>query len=340
MATTEIAKAIKNLASETLKASLKAVQEDASGEKDELQNGYQNAVLNVGVKGFISKLKEDSAKSSLQVLGKANAEGKTLDELKISLGEILLTGSGIHGLIDKAGEALLKQYCETLGLEASDRDDMIKQIADEVMLTGMESFLNKLNLPILKLHCTEMGLTTTGTKKALVEKLMVHIFELEPLEDEKENGKTKPKKDKKKEKTEKSKKRSRSASASKSPKPKKAKTREEKPKKEKKVKAPKEAKKREKFVAPPLDTIRKGKFDTYNDLYDNFNLPDLQGYCKKESIPSSGKKKDIIKRILGYLETGKVEPQIAKKRGKPKKKIAPKTKKQKTSTDKADAKSS
>jgi len=340
MATTEIAKAIKNLAAETLKNSLKAVEEDAAGEKDELQNGYQNAVLNVGVRGFIAKLKESGAKASLQALGKTGVEGKTLDELKAALSEAL-TGAGIHGLIDKAGEDLLKQYCETLGLEASDREDMIKQIADEVMLTGMESFLNKLTLPILKSHCTEMSLTTNGSKKILVERLMVHIFELEPLEEEKENGKAKPKKDKKKEKTEKSKKWSRSASASKSPKPKKAKTKEEKPKKEKKPKVSKEAKKREKFVAPPLDTIRKGKFDTYVDLYDNFNLPDLQGYCKQESIPSSGKKKEIIKRILGYLETGKIETQTAKKRGKPKKKSTPATKKQKTkSTDKGEAKTS
>lgn len=100
---------------------------------------------------------------------------------------------------------------------------------------------------------------------------MVHIFELEPLGAEDKEEKSKDTKKKSKEKKEKEK---------------------------------KEAKKREKFVAPPLDTIAKGKFDTYVALYDNFNLPDLVNYCKKHDLKTSGKKKEVIQRILHYLNTG------------------------------------
>ena len=58
-------------------------------------------------------------------------------------------------------------------------------------------------------------------------------------------------------------------------------------------------------MAPPLDTIRKGKYDTYVDLFDNFNLPDLVQYCKNNELKTSGKKKDVINRILAFMKTGK-----------------------------------
>jgi len=244
-----------------------------------------------------------------------------------------LKDAGIGGLIDKADEELLKNFCETLGLESTDRVDMIKQIADEVMLTGMESFLNKLNLPVLKSHCMEMELLASGTKIQLVERLMVHIFELEPLEDEKKKEKsTSPDKKKDKSKVGKGKEKSGNKKKDKKETPEKEKTAEKKAiKKDKGEPSPK----RTKFVAPPLDTIRKGKFDTYVDLYDNFNLPDLQDYCKKEGLKVSGKKPVLIKRILNYLVTGKKEEPgtVGKKRKaeeSPKKKET--TKKQKKET--------
>jgi len=327
MTTSEIGKAIKNLEVASLKNALKALDVDGAGEKEELQSRYQNTVLAVGLKSFLGKLKEKTAEASIQALGKS-ATGKSSDEIKASLAEIL-ADTGIHGLVDKAGDDLLKQYCETLGLEASDRDDMIKQIADEVMLTGMESFLNKLSLPILKSHCTEMQLPTTGPKKALVERLMVFIFELEPLEQE--NEKDKPKKEKKKKEKSSDSGKEKSKSKAKKEESKTSTEESEESKKEgSKTEKKAEPKKREKFVAPPLETIRKGKFDTYTDLYDNFNLPDLHSYCKQENLKASGKKKDVIKRILHYLETGEVEkPTDTKKRGK-KKQGGPSVKKQKT----------
>lgn len=79
-----------------------------------------------------------------------------------------------------------------------------------------------------------------------------------------------------------------------------------------------------------MSDIRKGKFDTYTALYDNFNLPDLVAYCKQESLKVSGKKPELIKRIVKYIETGEKEvPQKSGKRGRGKKAAAT-TKKQKS----------
>jgi len=65
-----------------------------------------------------------------------------------------------------------------------------------------------------------------------------------------------------------------------------------------------------------LETIKKGGYDTKVALYDNFNLPDLAKFCKEKGIKSSGKKNDLIKRILHYLATGEV---AAPKKEKPSK---------------------
>jgi len=198
--TSEIAKAIGGLSEGTLKASLEQLaatlpalkdKQLESLSKDDLLQRYQEAVLDVGLYNFVDKLNSSDLKSSCATLG---LEQKDDEECKKELKE-KLEGSkgGINGLIEKADESLLKKFCATLGLEPDDKDDMIKQIADEVMLTGMESFLNKLTTPNLKGHCSEMKLSTGGNKSQMVERLMVNIFELEPLEGEESKSKEKSK---------------------------------------------------------------------------------------------------------------------------------------------------
>jgi len=224
MTTQEIAKAISHLEIDTLKAALGAVGRQGSGNKDEALKGYQDAVLDVGLENFIKKLKDSDLATSCKLVDvdvSKDTDGNR-KALQAAVGKL-----GITKFIDKADEHLLKNYCSTLSLETDGltADDLRKQIADEVMLTGMESFLNKLSVPILRSHCTEMKLTSTGPKKTLVETLMVHIFELEPLEEEddkkstkKEKGKSEKPSKEKKEKTEKA-----------------SKEKKEKPSKEKKV---------------------------------------------------------------------------------------------------------
>jgi len=284
-------------------------------------------VLDVGLENFIKKLKEADLQASCKLVDlepKGDAEANKA-ALQAAVGKL-----GITKFIDKAEGDLLKHYCETLSLDATDlpADDMRKQIADEVMLTGMESFLNKFNVALLKSHCTEMKLSTSGPKKTLVETLMVHIFELEPLdEDEKKKaGKEKPEKESKsstKEKGSKSNGKEKKSKDKESTKEKKSKekgssTRSSKDKeKGTKAKSSKDKKTekptREKFVAPPLETIRKGKYDNFTALYDNFNLPDLVRYCKQQQLRSLGNKRMVIKRILHFLETGEKETTKEKK---------------------------
>lgn len=69
------------------------------------------------------------------------------------------------------------------------------------------------------------------------------------------------------------------------------------------------------WVAPPLSTIVKGAY-TYQTMYDNFNLTDLQQYSKQEGLKGKGVKKDVIRDILRYLETGEKEDESKKKKGK------------------------
>jgi len=86
--------------------------------------------------------------------------------------------------------------------------------------------------------------------------------------------------------------------------------RDSSPKKKSDVKKPA----KEKWVSPPIKTINEGKYDDYTKMFDNFNLPDLQLYCKNEGLKISGRKPDVIKRILLYRKTGEKEEVAPKKR--------------------------
>jgi len=287
MSTQEIDKAIEKLDITTLKESLITLKVPCDSEKDILRQRYQESVLTVGLKNFIHKLKPIDIQNVCKAMKIPDSEKEVMEAL-----EDVAIKNGINGLVEAVDGDLLKNFCETLGLDCSDATDMKKQIADEVMLTGMESLLNRLSKILLQKHASEMGIKSSGEKKELVERLMVHIFELEPLE-EIEKTKIKPKKEKKKKKELESK----------------PTKKEKKPKEKKEPQEKKEPVKREKFVAPPLDTICKGKYDSYTALYDNFNLPDLVNYCKQEDLKTTGKKKDVIKRMLHYLHTGEKEEQ-------------------------------
>jgi len=291
-------------------------------------------VLETGVKNFVGKLADKDIRAALKALGMEETdkkkEGKTL--------ETALLTSGINGLLNKAEDKLLTTFCETLGLGNSERTAMIKEIADEVMLTGMESFLNQMSSAILKPHCSELKLALNGTKKEMVERLMVHIFELEPLDEgEEDKGKKGGKKATNKA-TKKERSKSPKKETEKKEEKKKKEPREKSPKKPKEPKPKAEPKKKEKFVAPPLDTIG-SKYKTYVDLYDNFNLPDLTGYCKNNSLKSGGAKKEVIKRILAHLSGEPEKTKAPKKRkatGAPTKKKT--TKKAKTDKKEGEAK--
>jgi len=161
--------------------SLKHFNISSTGDKEALLSRYQKKVLEVGVANFIKKLKSAEVKASCKALSVKTSSDN--EETRNSLEEKVST-DGINALIEAVDESTLKKFCSTLSLEPGVRGEMIQQIADEVMLTGMESFLNKLPVGLLKSHCQELKLDTNGAKNDLVERLMVSIFELEPLNDD------------------------------------------------------------------------------------------------------------------------------------------------------------
>jgi len=305
----EIATATKVLSTQTLGDVLKQFGKDSIGEKDTLLARYQSTVLNAGLENFLLKLSGENLKDTCKSFElKSNGTEKQLHKtLKQALSD-----KGINDLLSKVDLDLLKRYSTLLALDRTDNgEELKKQVSDELMLTGMESFLNKLTLALLKAHCSEMNLEfkSNAQKKELVDKLMVHIFELEPLPED--ASKVKDKSPKTKEKKEKQ--------------PKKEVVKEPKPK-------------REAWVAPPLDTIAKGQHDNFTAIFDNFNIPDLHKFCKDKGLKISGKKKDIIKRIIAYLETGNTEePAKKRKRPIPKEKSKSPTKKQKVSKEETQA---
>lgn len=63
-------------------------------------------------------------------------------------------------------------------------------------------------------------------------------------------------------------------------------------------------------VVHPRSNIKKGI--TGDDLQNLYNLTDLQEYCKQNDIIHTGKKPQLIKRIIQYLETGQKTPKKPK----------------------------
>lgn len=332
--TEEIETAVKKL-DKSLKSALKHFDISSTGTKEKLAERYKQKVLEVGAQNFINHLKAPELKSACKAMKVKATEKEQAAALMEKVAKV-----GISELIDSVDPELLAKFCSTLGLEITEKDEMAKQIADEIMLTGMESFLNQLDVAVLKSHCTELELDTEGTKKDLVERLMVSIFALEPLEDDDKKSKTSKNSSKKESSKKESSKRESSEKKSSKKSSSSSSEEESSPKKKSSSSSKKTTKKatssgnkRTAWVAPPLETIKKGKYDTYTALYDNFNLPDLVKYCKQKSLVCSGKKKDVINRILGYLKTGVVEE--PKKKGKKRKAASSAskkaTKKQKTS---------
>jgi hypothetical protein len=332
--TEEIEKALGKLDSKSLKATLEHFKLSTSGDKDALLNRYKNKVIEVGIALFVKKLKGPDVKACCKALG-VKASGD--EESRSSLEEAVIK-KGIEGLLEAVEDSTLKKFTSTLGLQAGNHKEMVQQIGDEVMLTGMESFLNQLPVELLRNHCEELELPDRGSKKDLVEKLMVEIFELEPLADD--DKKSKSKKDDKKKSSEKKsseKKKSKKEEASSDEESGGSKRKRSSSSSKKSSKKGSGAK-RTAWVAPPLETIAKGKHDTYTALYDNFNLPDLVKFCKQKKLVCSGKKKDVINRILAYLKTGVPEEPKKKRKRKAssskKKEKGPAAKKQKTSGSK------
>lgn len=178
--TDEISKTIAQLTTDTIRDSLKQAKRKSQGNKAILVKNYETAVLDVGIEVFIARLSADLIATSAKAVELDESKLGPNQTLKQGLTELVQT-KGLSSMLGKADEDLLKKFNQALGLEVEDTTDAAKKIADEVMLVGMEGFLKKLSQAILKKHCDELKLPKSGTAGNLVERLMVHIFELEPL---------------------------------------------------------------------------------------------------------------------------------------------------------------
>jgi len=366
----EINTALNKLSLATLKDSLKGNKNMDDKDKNALLAIYKDQLFRKTSVDFLNKIAEKEHKEICELL-KVKTSTKKKD------GEAIIDNLAKDqdlkkkNMLNSSSNDLLKTFGTVLGLEhdssKSTKEEIVHGLSEEILLSGMKSFLTSLNSPALKAHCTDLSVSNTGKKADLVESLMNCIFDLSPEETAKEKAAEKETASSSKEE---SKKRQRSNSPSKSPKkedkekkekngkpsspkkskkengndnkpserpPRKAVTKaaEEREKaKEKKEKVP--APKKEKYVAPPLTTIVKGQNDTHDKLFQLFNTTDLIDYCREKKMKVSGKKVELIKRILAYLETGVIAEDKPKKRKTSKKsnskseKKEPTAKKQKT----------
>ena len=168
----EIEISISKLDDILLKDTLNYWNLSTSGEKDELLERYKKKVIDVGFLKFLKKIKIKEREEILKYLNIEYRKNWKEELYKI----------GIFNLMETVNESILKKFCHIVGLECSEKQSMIEQLIDEIILNGMELFLSQLSVILLKNHCSQLSLLTSGSKDDLVERLMVSIFELEPLE--------------------------------------------------------------------------------------------------------------------------------------------------------------
>jgi len=203
--TKEIGQMINGLNLSTLKdsitASKKGTAKNLPSKKADIINKYQETVVEFGVENFVTKI-DDALKDALSNAGITGGK----EELQKHI-----TSDGLEKYLQKCDKSLLNQYQTKLGLDASENSkELAKQIEDEIVLNGMKLFLSALKVDILKKYCEELELPRkAGLKKEhLVDRLMVHTFQLEPqFPDADEKGeKTEEKKTSKRSKEKKEKK--------------------------------------------------------------------------------------------------------------------------------------
>jgi len=282
----EINKAVSKLDIDLVKKSLTLDYGDISGTDQEVIKKFENAVELTGIKEFMRSMDNTQMDSAVQSLS------LTLDDetQKRNVLETTIQELGLDAFFKRCDKPILMKFCENLGLqETKEKNDMEEQLADEVILTGMKAFLNKLPLSILKSYCKRFELKTKGAKTQLVESLMVFIFELEPLGEAAGQASTNGDEASTPSKKEKEKKEIKT----------------EAQEKETNEKAATPSTPQKNAPRPSISTIVKGM--TYTQMFDTFNLTDLVQYCKEKNMKSTGKKPVVIKRILQYLESGTLE---------------------------------
>lgn len=222
----------------------------------------------------------------------------------------LMEGGLLQFLSDRCPVNLLRSLSQQLGLDALPRSELQEaterehQLADEIMLGGVEALLFALPPALLRVLCKELALDVApAATEELADAIMTHLFDLQPLPQRKLEAKRRHREAEEPEADRPSRREGRSeggrseggrsASAS--------------------SKAARErVRGKSRYKAPPLSNIKRGI--TKQELHDLYNFTDLQEFCRSQGLDYTGKKAVLIRRIVTFLDTGDKGAQKPRKR--------------------------
>jgi len=243
---------------------------------------------------------------------------KTKEELNLYINQIGIT----KFLKDNLTADILADFCNAY--DKNYQMENFKEIADEIMLNGMQIWLESFPQELLIDFCKGLSISfNQSDNEDIIDSIMVKIFNLKP-KTEVEQLKDEDEEASKSEESERStpKKSKRMKSSSETPKSKKGSQDGEKGNTEEREennsdsnekirKRPREHsgvspshseeepdKKRNKS---PASTINK---NMPQEELETFTLRDLQKFCKKYKVPYTGKKSEVVARLKKFLDTG------------------------------------
>jgi hypothetical protein len=171
--THELEEAGQKVSLETLKESLRANGGNPDSKKPVVLVRIGDKVIEIGIEVFLDSVEDEWINQACKAAKISDGRGA-----KTRLYDNIVNDLGLDKFLTVCPVALLKEFCRILLLEEGTRDSMAQQITDEIMLTGTKRFFHTLPPPLLKKWCEYLDLKTNGTKKVLVERLMVHIAAL------------------------------------------------------------------------------------------------------------------------------------------------------------------
>ncbi len=152
--TKEISAALQNVNINTIKAALKVGKVNpTSNAKAALIQNFEDVVIKQGISEFVSRLQRKTLKITCRACEIENPRQRALaDEiLRIGIADFLAIKCEVN---------LLREFGRVLGLDKDpvvkyldkSATDLEREIADEIMLIGMEHFLKKMPLELVKVR--------------------------------------------------------------------------------------------------------------------------------------------------------------------------------------------
>eukprot|EP01089_Gocevia_fonbrunei_P021332 TRINITY_DN8245_c0_g1_i2.p1 TRINITY_DN8245_c0_g1~~TRINITY_DN8245_c0_g1_i2.p1 ORF type:complete len:322 (+),score=71.23 TRINITY_DN8245_c0_g1_i2:66-968(+) len=251
--------------------------------KSEMIRTLQDAVETTGTKELIKTIRRNDLKKVCE---------KYREELGFKQDENLNSRQVLtKRLVEKIGKVgideflkdyvetdILNKICDDLDIDnedASDRDDLVKQISTFIRALGSFGFWDSFSADLLTTVANDLELKgkNTKSKKRLVDAIITNT----------------------------------------------------------KIEKAHQPKKKKITVSKKKKPIEKGI--TFDDIFQHYYAGEVKDWCKSHGLKTSGKKTDLIKRILDFLDGGKeglaTKASLSRKRKNEGKESKSKTKKQK-----------